>query len=152
MKTKLISFLQKLVLPAARIFCVLFSCASIFFILWLPYSDLLLVFTDSEYFWFDGRRIALTSTFPLFIFLIVYILITISPKVNKPSKKTHRRVNIFTLLIFSIFIALNATSVLFYLYLAIFTEYKPCEDPKMQDYFVTEYSICKTIVNNEFKW
>lgn len=150
MNIKPLSCFQKSLLPAARIFCILFCSAFTFFILWLPYDDLLLVFTNSEYFWFDGRSIALASTFPLFIFLIAYILITIFPETKKPSEKSHQRVGIFTMVIFLLFITINATSLLFYLYLAIFTPYKNCEDPKLKHYFVTDYAICKTIVNNEF--
>ncbi|MDX6021314.1 hypothetical protein SIL08_13635 [Scandinavium sp. V105_16] len=150
MKIKTPSILKKLPRLTLGMLLIITLVYFVDFIVDLPYRDIMPLVTGSDYFWFDGRRIALLSTVPAFIFVIGYTFISMFSENYHPSKKSHQRVGIFTMVIFLLFITINAIALFFYLYLAIFTPYKNCEDPKLKHYFVTDYAICKTIVNNEF--
>jgi len=63
-------------------------------------------------------------------------------------KKMHGASNLLALVTLILLVLFSLLSLLFYI--VIFTPYKSCKEPTITNYFVTDYAICKTIVNNEF--
>lgn len=148
MKKTQTSNFRPIALFIARVTLIVIFSAIVYFILWIPYDHLLLIFNNSDYFWFNGRQVALASGAPIFIFYIYYFFTTLFKSEVKASSKVQLRVGIFTATIMSIFVLVNILSVLFYFYISFFSTYKACPEPMMKHYFVTDYSVCSKIVGH----
>lgn len=148
MKKTHISTPRLITLFIARVTLISIFSTFVYFILCLPYDHLFLIFSDGNYFWFNGRQIALASGSPIFIFCICYFLSTLFESEVKASNKAKMRVGIFTAAIMSIFVLVNILSVLFYFYISFYSTYKACPEPMMKHYFVTDYSVCSKIVGH----
>lgn len=134
----------------STLFTITIICSVIYFSLNLPYKDITSPFTYGDYFWFDGRRLSLLTAVPFLIYIIYLLLITKLSKKKKGHELSEIIGSILSILSVALLVVLNIFFLFVYLYIAIFTQYKPCEDPKLKHYFVTDYAICKTIVNNDF--
>lgn len=127
----------------ACIFTITILSIFVFFTLNLPWRYLLLFFTSSNYFWFNGKVIALACTSPMFIYVILYSFLSLFSKNNEPPKRFQKYATMIAILFFSLFILLNIISLIIYLYIAMFTAYEPCQDPTLKNYYVTDNNICQ---------
>lgn len=144
------TFFDKIKIRAACVFTIVTVSAFTFFILDLPYQDLMRFFSGSNYFWFNGKVIALACTSPMFIYIILYSFLALFSSSAEPPKRYQKYATITAILFLSIFALLNILSLVFYLYLTLFTPYKTCEDPRLKEYYVTDYAICLTIKDPRF--
>lgn len=136
---------DKVKIRAACVFTIVTLGAFVFFILHLPYHDLFLFFSPEKYFWFNGKVIALACTSPLFIYVILYSFLSLFSTNAEPPKAYQKYATIVAVFFFSLFILLNMLSLLLYLYIAMFTPFKSCQDPRLKEYYVTDYHLCSKV-------
>ena len=141
---------DRIKIRTACIFTITILSIFVFFTLNLPWRYLFLFFTSSNYFWFNGKVIALACTSPMFIYVILYSFLALFSKNNEPPKSFQKYATIIAILFFSLFILLNIISLIIYLYIAIFTTYEPCQDSTLKNYYVTDYNICRHLEKRLF--
>lgn len=149
MNAKLAFTLKKALKITGGIICVMILCILLFSIMDIPYHDLSLIFSNSDYFWFNGRSLSILSTSPAYIFAIIYITITIFITDYEPSKNMTYRVNLFGFTLLAAFFLINVLSLFLYFYISFFTYYKPCQELEVQDYYVRNNNICNNIEKNK---
>jgi len=150
MKKNYEKILRQLLLRLGLLALTVIISVLAWFALNLPYQDVFLYFYGNDFFWYDGKRVALLSIVPFFIYMIFVVLIAVFSKTHRQPRALDNFSVALAISSISCLVFMNVLSLFFYLYIAVFTPYKPCEDPKLKHYFVTDYAICKTIVNNEF--
>ena len=137
--------LQTIKMPAACIFIILMLSTSIYFILDLPYKNLSLPFSNNSYFWFDGRQLTLVSTIPFLCYMDFYSFVALFSKNHQPSKSIQRHTPIIAISSLIILTLMTILSILFYFYIIIFTDYKPCHETDLEYYYVTDYKLCEKL-------
>ncbi len=142
-------FLYILIVIMIFIGCILFSIL-------LPYKDILAFFSNSNYFWFSGRRITLLATAPMFFSLIIYLIICLMSKNFQPSKRIINScyLGVICLSSFLVLIILNILALFFYLYIYFFTSFHSCQDDKIRDCYVNDQVVCEKLYGRDplFKW
>lgn len=121
------------------------SCMALSYAIDIPYHDMMRIFTKNEYFWFDGRHIAYLSAAPFLTFLIFILLIIIFSKDHQYPQKLSSTGTILAMMTLGSLLLLNTISALFYLYIILFTSFKPCTQTELNDYYVIDDKICNTI-------
>lgn len=116
----------------------------------IPYHDMMRIFTKKEYFWFDGRHIAYLSATPFLIFIVFIILRIAFSKDHQYPKKFSSTGAMLAIVTLGSLLLLNILSVLFYLYIFLFTSFKPCKQAELNDYYVIDDKICSTIEPHVF--
>jgi len=149
MKNIFILFFKKLAILfwVSGMVTLLFSLIS--FMIDIPFKDIMSFFNNEDYFWFDGQRIAYLSVVPFFMYIIFISLTILFTKDNQFPKKLNGASNFLAITTLMLLVLFSLLSLLFYLYIVIFTQYKSCKEPTFTNYFATDYKICKTIINSE---
>jgi hypothetical protein len=110
----------------------------------------MLFFSNSDFFWFDGRHLAMISCTPCLIYAIIMISCVPFTKDNKVPKAFNYSGNLLALVSIMFLVLFNILSLLIYLYISLFTPYQICKEPQvLSHYFATDPAICNTIVNHD---
>jgi len=116
----------------------------------IPYHDFMLFFSNSDFFWFDGRHLAMVSFTPCLIYAIVMISCVPFTKDNKVPKAFSYSGNLLALVSIMFLVLFNIVSLFVYFYIIFMSSYQICKEPPMlSHYFATNPAICKTIVNHD---
>lgn len=121
------------------------SCFLAFIILFalrLPYGDIVLMFSDSNYFWFDGKRIAILFTVPFLMYACINVFLMAIFGKNKIVDAMGKFGSFFSFFTVFFFLFALMLTLLFYLYIVFFSDYRSCKQVEIQHYFVNKNSIC----------
>jgi len=97
------------------------------------------------------KTCALISSIPLFGYTIIALVrVLFSQDVQYRSLPAPFESLVLTAIIFSFIIGLIANCLVPFLFLGL--SYTSCPQKKLQDFYVTDIELCKTIVNNRGLW
>ncbi|MGG2078633.1 hypothetical protein [Lelliottia nimipressuralis] len=145
-----IKIMKKIAFTIPILLCIGFFIEIIRYSIEIPYHDLMLFFGDSDFFWFDGRHLAMLAGVPALAYGIIIIAFVPFTKANKAPKVFNYSGNLLGLVSIIFLVLFNILSLFIYLYVSFFTPYQICKEPPvLSHYFATDPAICKTIVNHD---
>lgn len=116
----------------------------------IPFHDFVLFFSNSDFFWFDGRHLAMVSFAPTLVYCIIMISCVPFTKNNKIPDVFSFSGNLLALLSILFMVLFNIISLFVYFYIAFMSPYSSCKEPPLlSHYFTTDPAICKTIINHD---
>lgn len=146
----IVKILNKIAFTIISILLIIILSFLFHFSINIPYHDFMLFFSNSDFFWFDGRHLAMISCTPCLIYAIIMISCVPFTKDNKVPKVFNYSGNLLALVSIMFLVLFNILSLLIYLYISLFTPYQICKEPPvLSHYFATDPAICKTIVNHD---
>ncbi len=156
MKKKSKTIFKNIAMFLSIVIVIIILIGFILFSLSLPYKDILAFFSNSNYFWFNGRRIAYLATAPMFFSVIMYLIVCLMSKNFQPSKRIMNScyLGIICVSSFLVLIILNILALFFYLYIYFFTSFHSCQDDKIRDCYVNDQVVCEKLYGRDplFKW
>lgn len=122
----------------------------LYFSINLPYHDFMLFFSNSDFFWFDGRHLAMLSFAPMLVYGIIMIACVPFTIDNQVPKVFAFSGNLLAMLSILFLVLFNIASLFVYFYIIFMSSFSSCKPiPMLSHYFATDPAICKTIVNHD---
>lgn len=144
-----VKILIKIAVTIIAILIIAILVDAISFSFEIPYHDLTLILKESDYFWFDGKHLALTPCVPALAYMCIMIAVVPFTKDNKVPKAFHKSGNLLGIISMAFLVLFSILSLIINFYLIFFSPYIICKDPPaLSGYYAINTTVCKTIVNH----
>lgn len=146
----LIKIINKIAYTTISAILIAILSLLLYFSINIPYHDFMLFFSNSDFFWFDGRHLAMLSFAPMLVYGIIMVSCVPFTKSNQVPKAFAFSGNLLAMLSILFLVLFNIVSLFVYFYIIFVSSYSSCKTPPMlPHYFATAPAICKTIVNHD---